>query len=129
MSLPAAILIIDADPASLAGLEGLFRTRLAGTRLVLPSTLAESLDHLDTGTYDLILCDPRVPGAQGFELLAKIRSVKPETPLIAMLGSSRPDAAHQALGAGASDVVLKPFDRESLLAKLEDVLKRAQGAP
>ncbi|WNJ99152.1 response regulator [Thalassospiraceae bacterium LMO-JJ14] len=79
----------------------------------------EALESCDKTIPDAILLDWRLPGMTGIELLRALRG-KPggETPVI-IFSTTEDDTDHinEALAAGASDYILKPFDSESIRAK------------
>ena len=68
-------------------------------------------DLLEQMSFDLILLDIMLPGADGFELMDLIRPTK--TPVIV-----------NGLRAGADDYLVKPFDIVELIARVESVLRR-----
>lgn len=74
--------------------------------------------------FDLVLLDYMLPGLNGKDTLARIRE-QHRMPVIAL--SAVPDTATKVamLGAGADDYVVKPFDTEELLARIEAHLRRA----
>lgn len=79
----------------------------------------EAMESCDKTMPDAILLDWRLPGMTGIELLRKLRE-KPggEAPVI-IFSTTEDDTDHinEALAAGASDYILKPFDSESIRAK------------
>jgi DNA-binding response OmpR family regulator len=76
---------------------------------------------------DLVLCDLRLPGIDGLEVLATITSESPETPVIVVSGVSLLSYAVQALKRGAWDYVTKPIHDMAVLENaVRRVLKHAQ---
>src|SRR5947208_9335679 len=73
--------------------------------------------------FDLILTDIRMPGVNGFEILAAARTHAPGTPVIAMSGSAEIPDAVRAMHAGARDFLIKPFDVRALEEAVAIVLK------
>src|SRR3954468_7707472 len=73
--------------------------------------------------FDLILTDIRMPGVNGFEILAAARTHAPATPVIAMSGSAEIPDAVKAMHGGARDFSLKPFDVRALEDAVATVLK------
>ncbi len=75
---------------------------------------------------DAVLCDLRLPGIEGLDVLATITSESPETPVIIVSGVSELGYAVQALKSGAWDYVTKPIqDMGVLESALQRVLERA----
>jgi len=76
---------------------------------------------------DVVLCDLRLPGIEGLEVLATITSESPETPVIVVSGVSLLSYAVQALKRGAWDYVTKPIhDMAVLESAVRRVLKHAE---
>ncbi|MGV6827701.1 MAG: sigma-54-dependent transcriptional regulator [bacterium] len=72
--------------------------------------------------YDLILCDIRLPGKQGPEILA----MAPGVPVIMMTAYASVRSAVDAMKQGAFDYIAKPFDHEELLSLIRRALDSSQ---
>ena len=70
---------------------------------------------------DVVLCDLRLPGMDGLDILATITAESPETPVIVVSGVSQLSYAVQALKRGAWDYVTKPIHD---MAVLENAVRR-----
>jgi DNA-binding NtrC family response regulator len=68
---------------------------------------------------DLVLCDVKMPGIGGLELVRQIRDVQPELPCIVVTGYGSPENSVEALKAGAFWYLEKPLESAQ-----HDVLKR-----
>ena len=76
---------------------------------------------------DVVLCDLRLPGMDGLEVLSTIIAESPETPVIVVSGVSLLDYAVQALKRGAWDYVTKPIhDMAVLESAVRRVIERAE---
>ena len=75
---------------------------------------------------DLILCDVKMPGVDGFCTLSAIRKTHATTaiPFILMTGSGGHDAFRRGMSSGADDFLAKPFTPDELLAAVESRLVR-----
>ncbi len=80
-------------------------------------------DLLENHTYDLILLDIMLPGANGYELLEQIKPTG--TPVIFITARGGLQDRVQGLRAGADDYLVKPFEIVELIARVESVLRRA----
>lgn len=71
---------------------------------------------------DVVLCDLRLPGMDGLDVLSSITAESPETPVIVVSGAGRVSDAVQSLKGGAWDFVTKPIED---MAVLESAVRRA----
>jgi len=78
--------------------------------------------------FDLILTDLKLPGMDGIEFLQSIRRSDAHTPVVLMTAFGTVETAVQAMKAGASDYILKPFSLEEikLIVKKELNISRLQ---
>jgi two-component system, OmpR family, response regulator len=76
-----------------------------------------------TGDFGLVLLDLTLPGKDGLEVLASIRSRLPELPVIVLTARSAVEEKVRALDQGATDYVTKPFSFEELLARVRAHLR------
>ncbi len=79
-------------------------------------------DEIEKETYDLILLDVMLPGADGFELMEYIRYTG--TPVIFITAKGTVNDRVKGLKMGAEDYIVKPFEIIELLARVEVVLRR-----
>jgi len=110
------ILIIDDEAAIRDSLETLLT--LEGFRVDLASDGFTGLDQLTRTTYDLLLLDLALPGESGIDLLPRIKSLVPDLPVIMITAYGTVGNVVDAIRAGASNFVQKPWDNEKLLADI-----------
>ena len=79
-------------------------------------------DRIEKESFDLILLDVMLPGADGFELMEYIRPLS--VPVIFLTARSAVNDRVRGLRAGADDYLTKPFEIIELLARVETVLRR-----
>jgi phosphoserine phosphatase RsbU/P len=89
------------------------------------------LRALETESFDAVLMDlnytrDTVGGAEGLELVSKIRSMDSVLPVVVMTAWSSVDLAVEAMRRGASDFVQKPWENRDLLHKLEQQVSQAR---
>lgn len=74
------------------------------------------------GSYDLVLLDIMLPGADGFSVMEQVRHK--ETPVIFLTALQDVSDKVKGLRLGAEDYIVKPFEAVELLARIEVVLRR-----
>jgi two-component system response regulator AtoC len=77
---------------------------------------ARALSLVATRPYDVVVTDIRMPGADGFELLAAVKARAPTTEVVMMTGYGTVADAVRAMKLGAFDYLEKPFDPDDALA-------------
>ena len=87
-------------------------------------TGSEALALYEAEHPDLVILDVMMPRLDGFEVCAEIRDVLPDTPVLML--SAKGDIVDKKSGfrAGADDYVVKPFNDEELLLRVEALLRR-----
>lgn len=85
----------------------------------------EAIGRITAESYDLILLDVMLPGADGFAVLDAIRAKGCETPVIFLTALGAVADKVKGLRGGAEDYIVKPFEAVELLARIEVVLRRA----
>lgn len=85
--------------------------------------------HLATTEhYDLIVLDVMLPGLDGYTLCQRLRDeVRRNTPVIMLTARDQLDDRLQGFRSGADDYLVKPFAMSELVARIDAVLRRAQG--
>ncbi len=84
----------------------------------------EALQILGERPFDLVLCDIRMPGMDGLEVLSAVRSLYPDTTVIMMSAFGTVDLAVQAMKQGAYDYISKPFKTDEILLTLRKAQER-----
>jgi DNA-binding NtrC family response regulator len=115
-SLGQRILIVDDEAGIRDSLETLLT--LEGFRVDLAGDGATGLDQLTRTAYDLMLLDLALPGESGIDLLPRIRALVPDLPVIMITAYGTVGNVVDAIRAGASNFVQKPWDNEKLLADI-----------
>ena len=77
---------------------------------------ARALALVASRPYDVVVSDIRMPGADGFELLAAVKARDPATEVVLMTGYATVPDAVRAMRLGAFDYLEKPFDPDAALA-------------
>ncbi len=118
------ILVVDDDDALRLVLVGLLKQAGYAARAV-PSA-EKALEEVGKSPIDLVVSDVRMPGMGGMALLAALGKSVPELPVIMLSAHGTVPMAVEAMKQGAKEFMLKPFDREEVIATIERTL-RASG--
>jgi DNA-binding response OmpR family regulator len=87
---------------------------------------AESMEIVEKQVVDLVIVDIRAPCMEEFKLIKSIREHNQLTPIVVLTISDRRAFCVEALVAGATDVVLKPFTLQVLEQRIAAVLERVR---
>lgn len=84
----------------------------------------EGLDELSVESVDLVILDLMMPGADGLEILSKIRSdpLRSETPVIILTAKGQDADRDAAMAGGANDFMTKPFSPKKLIARIHEII-------
>lgn len=77
----------------------------------------------DDESYGLLLSDLAMEGMDGFALLERVRKLQPQMPIVMVTAIHDISVALKAIRSGAYDYLLKPFEREQLLATVRRALE------
>jgi len=119
----ARVLIVDDDPALLQALPVALRLRMPGVTVETADSAATALTRIAAGNHDAIVTDIKMPGMDGFALLAQIHARQPDTPILLITGHGEYDLAVRALRGGAYDFIEKPIDRDHVVAAIHRAIR------
>ncbi|MCS7153993.1 MAG: sigma-54 dependent transcriptional regulator [Bacteroidia bacterium] len=115
----ARLLIVDDDPEIRATLAEVLSYDDHIVEVARDGVEAQRI--LERSDFDIVLCDVRMPGKDGMELLAWARQHKPEVEFIMLSGHATIETAVAATKMGAFDFMEKPLD----LPRLEILIRNA----
>jgi len=84
----------------------------------------EALKALREKSYDVIILDVRMPGMTGIQVMTELRKLDPFIEVIIMTGYASVDTAKKIMELGAYDYMLKPYNIEELMEKIEAAYDR-----
>lgn len=84
----------------------------------------EGLKMFTDKTYDVVLCDIKMPKIDGLEFLIKAAEINPDVPVIMISGHGTIETAVDAVKKGAYDYVAKPPDLNRLLITIRNALDK-----
>jgi two-component system chemotaxis response regulator CheY len=80
---------------------------------------AEALSLFKGGEFDLVLTDWNMPKKNGLELIQEIRKIDPNVKIIMVTTEAEKSRVLEAIQAGVSDYLVKPFTADTLREKLD----------
>jgi two-component system, OmpR family, response regulator QseB len=119
------VLLIEDDPLVASGIvTGL---RLHGLTIDHVGTSGLAQTALATSHFDICILDLGLPDEDGMVLLARWRTLGNDLPILVLTARDAVEHRVKGLQAGADDYLLKPFDLDELVARLNALLRRASG--
>jgi len=109
--------VVDDEELYRSALERILRR--ASHQVTTAKDAREALTLVSAQHFDLVLCDVKMPGLSGLELVRQIRDLDAELPCIVITGYGGPESSVKALDAGAFWYLEKPFEQGNL-----DVVRR-----
>jgi two-component system alkaline phosphatase synthesis response regulator PhoP len=118
------ILIIEDDPATIAGLEETLKAEHFEVTTVMSGQMG--YEKAKTDDYDLILLDLMLPEKNGIDVCKDLRKDGISTPILMLTGKKEEIDKVLGLEIGADDYVTKPFSIRELVARVKAILRRPQ---
>ena len=84
----------------------------------------QAIAALDASSYDLVLCDIKMPKRDGLEVLAHAMKLYADTPFVMISGHGDLDTAVGCIRSGAYDYIAKPPDLNRLITTIRQALDR-----
>ena len=84
----------------------------------------EGLRRFREKTFDVVLCDIKMPKLDGIEFLEKVREANTDVPVIMISGHGNIDTAVEAVKKGAYDYIAKPPDLNRLLITIRNAMDK-----
>jgi DNA-binding response OmpR family regulator len=118
---PPRVLVVE-DDREIA--ETLQRSlRIEGYEVRIAGDGVDALDQAHAFLPDLVVLDLGLPRLDGIEVAKELRD-RDDTPILMLTARDAVDSRVAGLDAGADDYLVKPFDRQELLARLRAMLRR-----
>lgn len=127
MSQAPKLLVVDDDVFQRKLLAQMLKNE--GLDIVFAASGAQALTNLKKWRPDLILMDVNMPGANGLEISRRLKSDEQfaSIPIIMITGQSEKDLVMESVRAGASDFLVKPFDKNMVMARIIKALGQPKG--
>ncbi len=104
------VLVVDDEELYRRALERILAR--VGHEVLTARDASEAIAVVASEPLDLVLCDYKMPGINGLELIRQIHELEPDLPCIVITGYSTPENSVEALRAGAHWYLEKPFEHE-----------------
>jgi DNA-binding response OmpR family regulator len=118
---PARVLVVEDDRPIAEVLQR--SLRLEGYEVRTSGDGKEALDLARSFLPDLVVLDLGLPGLDGIEVARALRQ-RDDTPILILTARDSVESRVQGLDSGADDYLVKPFERQELLARLRALLRR-----
>ena len=83
----------------------------------------QGLELIKSGSVDVVLCDIKMPGMDGIEVLERARKINPDLPFVMLTAHGDVNTAVECMKLGAYDFLSKPFDLNRILATIKNALE------
>ena len=121
-----ALRVLLVDDTRLNRKYGSHVLRLAGHTVTLANNGLEAIEQVRQSEFDVVLMDIQMPGIDGYETTARIRSWQQENdrhfPIIAMTAHAMPDVKDKCLASGMDGYISKPVKPRQLLETIDSIL-------
>ncbi|MCW3080235.1 sigma-54 dependent transcriptional regulator [Segetibacter sp.] len=118
----ATILIVDDERAIRKTLTEILG--FEGYKIEEAADGEEGLKKFQAATYDVVLCDIKMPKVDGLEFLSKATASNPDVPVIMISGHGTIETAVEAVKKGAFDFISKPPDLNRLLITIRNAIDK-----
>ena len=121
------VVVIDDSPEIIEVVSLCFQLRWSNADLTSASTGSEGLELIEAESPDIVILDIGLPDMEGFQVLREIRRFS-QVPVIMLTVRAEDTDVARGLEMGADDYITKPFSHIELVARVQAVLRRSQGA-
>ena len=99
---------------------------LHGYKVVWAQDGKEALQVFSQEQFDICVFDVMMPKMDGFTLAEKVIALNPEIPFVFLTAKKMKEDKIRGLKLGADDYIVKPFEADILVLRLQNILKRSQ---
>ena len=119
------ILIVEDEPKVATFIKNCLEEHLFTAEIAYDGLLAERM--IMQFDYDMLILDVIIPHINGIELCKRIKSTKPNLPVLMLTALGTTEDKIIGFDAGADDYLVKPFEFRELLARIKAISKRSLG--
>jgi DNA-binding NtrC family response regulator len=121
VNVPALVLVVDDEIRMAAAVSEALS--LSGCECLTCSDAQQALTLLAERHVDAVVTDWRMPGMDGLQLLRRVQSARPGTPVLLLTAYGDIPSAVAAMREGAFDYLTKPFDNDELRSRVARALE------
>jgi CheY-like chemotaxis protein/two-component sensor histidine kinase len=117
------VLVVDDNPHNISIAENYLREK--GYTVLIATSALTALKRIEYRPPDIILLDVKMPGMSGFEMCRKLKqsNIYKDIPVIFMTALTGSEDKNEAFSVGAVDYIIKPIQKEELLARVKTHIK------
>ncbi len=119
--MPERVLVVDDEKIILELTSMILKSK--GYEVLTASSGEDGLKMVEQNAPSVVLLDYMMPVMDGMTVLREIRRNYPDTYVIMFTGKGSEEIAVELMKAGASDYILKPFNNQDLVDRIDNVLK------
>ncbi len=86
----------------------------------------EAFEVFQKNDFEICVFDVMMPKLDGFSLAEKVIALNPEMPFVFLTARSQKEDKIKGLKLGADDYIVKPFEADELILRLQNIIKRSQ---
>src|SRR4051794_36281417 len=119
---PVRVLVVEDDQEIAQVLQR--SLRMEGYDVRLSADGVQALEDVQTFVPDLVVLDLGLPRLDGIDVARRLREGSDDTPILMLTARDALDARVTGLDVGPDDCLVKPFERQELLARMRALLRR-----
>ena len=119
---PRRLLVVDDEESIRLSLSKFLRSR--GYEVQAAESGAQAIDFLRVARFDALLCDVRMPGMAGTEVVPRALELSPDLAILMLTAVTDALTVTEVLAHGAMDYLMKPVDLADLASAVERALRR-----
>ena len=102
------------------------RLQLRGMQAITATDGEAGLSLIEKESFEAVILDVLMPGIGGFEVLDRIKKIDSAIPVIILTGHGSLLDGPKGIKLGACDYIMKPFDIDDLIRKINEAVKDRQ---
>ncbi len=89
----------------------------------------EAINTLKKNPIDIVIMDIKMPRIDGIETIRKLKELQPNLKILIASGYKSAETAQEAVKAGASNYIVKPFERKEVLTAVQKLISSSVSSP